>query len=130
VQAIERPGALGHQVFASLGEEAQHLEVGLGRSRGQPLVARSGQRGGEGVQPNKATYRDQRVELAVRVSQALVEWQDGWWMAAIQFSPSPKADGYRRARTKMTAPRQESLPPDLTFGGCFSAQLRNTIRAV
>jgi hypothetical protein len=39
------------------------------------------------VQPNKATYRDQRVELAVRVSQAWVEWQDGWRMAAIQFSP-------------------------------------------
>jgi hypothetical protein len=39
------------------------------------------------VKRNKATYRDQRVVLAVHVSQAWVEWQDGWRMAAIQFSP-------------------------------------------
>ena len=46
VQAIERSRTLGHQVLAPLGEQAQHLRVGLGIHRRQPLVARGGQRGG------------------------------------------------------------------------------------
>ena len=39
------------------------------------------------VQRNKATYKDERVELAVRVSQVWVKQQDDWRLAAIQFSP-------------------------------------------
>ncbi len=39
------------------------------------------------IQRNKATYKDQRVELAVRVSQVWVNQQDEWRLAAIQFSP-------------------------------------------
>ena len=38
------------------------------------------------VQRNKATYGDQHVELAVRVGQVWVR-QEGWRLAAIQFSP-------------------------------------------
>jgi len=39
------------------------------------------------VQRNKARYKDERVELAVRVSQVWVKQQDDWRLAAIQFSP-------------------------------------------
>ncbi len=39
------------------------------------------------VQRNRATYKDQQVELAVRVSQVWVHLRDGWRLAAIQFSP-------------------------------------------
>jgi hypothetical protein len=39
------------------------------------------------VRRNRATYQDQHVELAVRVSQVWVERQDGWRLAGIQFSP-------------------------------------------
>lgn len=39
------------------------------------------------VQRNRATYKNQHVELAVRVSQVWVNQQDGWRLAAIQFSP-------------------------------------------
>ena len=33
MEAVERPGTLGHQVFAPLGKEAQHLRFGLGIDR-------------------------------------------------------------------------------------------------
>jgi ketosteroid isomerase-like protein len=39
------------------------------------------------IQRNRATYKDQRVELAVRVTQVWVKQQGQWRMAAIQFSP-------------------------------------------
>jgi hypothetical protein len=39
------------------------------------------------IQRNKATYKDQGVELAVRVSQVWVNQQDQWRLTAIQFSP-------------------------------------------
>jgi hypothetical protein len=51
VEAVERPCALRHQVLAPLGEQAQHLRFGLWIDRRQPLVARGGQRGGEGIDP-------------------------------------------------------------------------------
>ncbi len=51
VEAVERPGALGHQVLAPLGKESKHLRANLGSERCQPLVARSGQRGGQGIEP-------------------------------------------------------------------------------
>jgi hypothetical protein len=51
VQAVERPGSLGHQVFAPLGKQAQHLRADLEIDRRQPLVARGGQRGGQGIEP-------------------------------------------------------------------------------
>ena len=51
MQAVERPGTLGHQIFAPFREQAQHLRFGLGIDRRQPLVARGGQRGGEGIEP-------------------------------------------------------------------------------
>src|SRR5215207_3192992 len=51
VQAVERPGTLGHQVLAPLVKQAQHLRGGLGIDRRQPLVARGGQGGSEGVEP-------------------------------------------------------------------------------
>ena len=38
------------------------------------------------VQRNDASYRDNRVQLAVRVSQTWVQTADGW-LAGIQFSP-------------------------------------------
>lgn len=39
------------------------------------------------VQRNRATYMDQQVELALRVSQVWVKQRDEWRLAAIQFSP-------------------------------------------
>ena len=39
------------------------------------------------IQRNKASYKDQKVELAVRVSQVWVQQAAEWRMAAIQFSP-------------------------------------------
>lgn len=39
------------------------------------------------IKRNKATYKDERVELAVRVLQVWVEQQEGCWLAGIQFSP-------------------------------------------
>ena len=39
------------------------------------------------IQRNKAIYKDQQVELAVRVSQVWVNQDDKWRLAAIQFSP-------------------------------------------
>ena len=48
---LERPGTLGHQVLAPLGEQAQHLRGGLGIDLRQSPVARGGQGGGEGVEP-------------------------------------------------------------------------------
>jgi hypothetical protein len=39
------------------------------------------------VQRNDASYRDNRVQLAVRVSQTWVQTADGWRLAGIQFSP-------------------------------------------
>ncbi len=50
METVERPGTLGHQVFAPFGKEAQHLRFGLGIDRRQLLVAPGGQRGGEGIQ--------------------------------------------------------------------------------
>jgi hypothetical protein len=40
---LERSGTFGHQVFAPLGKQAQHLRVSLGIDRRQLLVARGGQ---------------------------------------------------------------------------------------
>jgi hypothetical protein len=51
VEAVERPGTLGHQVFAPLGKEAQHLRADLRIDRRQLLVARGGQGGSEGIEP-------------------------------------------------------------------------------
>jgi hypothetical protein len=42
------------------------------------------------VQRNRATYRDEQVALTVRVGQVWVKQQQGWRMAAIQFSPMPQ----------------------------------------
>jgi hypothetical protein len=39
------------------------------------------------VQRNRATYKDERVELAVRVSQTWVSQGGEWRLAGIQFSP-------------------------------------------
>jgi len=39
------------------------------------------------VQKNRATYRNERVELTVRVSQVWVRRGDRWQIAGIQFSP-------------------------------------------
>lgn len=39
------------------------------------------------VQRHRATYKDQHMELAVRVSQVWVNQQDEWRLAGIQFSP-------------------------------------------
>jgi ketosteroid isomerase-like protein len=39
------------------------------------------------VQRNRATYKDEQVTLTVRVGQVWVRQQQGWRMAAIQFSP-------------------------------------------
>jgi ketosteroid isomerase-like protein len=46
------------------------------------------------IQRNRATYKDQRVELAVRVTQVWVKQQDEWRLVAIQFSSalSPRTD--------------------------------------
>ena len=48
--ADEPPCTFGHQVLAPLGKQAQHLGCGLGIDRGQALVARGGQGGGEGIE--------------------------------------------------------------------------------
>ena len=40
VEAVERPGALGHQIFSSLGKQAQCLRGGLVIYLRQPVVAR------------------------------------------------------------------------------------------
>jgi hypothetical protein len=39
------------------------------------------------IQRNKASYKDQHVELALRVSQTWVHKEEQWQLAAIQFSP-------------------------------------------
>ena len=39
------------------------------------------------IQRNRASYKDQNVELAVHVTQVWVRNQDRWLIAAIQFSP-------------------------------------------
>ena len=39
------------------------------------------------IQRNKASYKDEPVELAVRVSQVWVDQQKEWRLAAIQFCP-------------------------------------------
>src|SRR5437868_1194811 len=41
------------------------------------------------IQRNKATYKDQKVELSVRVSQTWVKQDGAWKLAGIQFSPMP-----------------------------------------
>jgi len=43
------------------------------------------------IQRNKAGYKDEPVELAVRVSQVWVNQQEEWRLAAIQFSPLTEA---------------------------------------
>ena len=43
MQAVERPGALGYQVLAPLGKQAQYLGADLGIYGYQPRVARGGQ---------------------------------------------------------------------------------------
>ena len=43
------------------------------------------------VQKNRATYKDETMELTVRVSQVWVMQHDGEWrIVAIQFSPMPQ----------------------------------------
>ena len=39
------------------------------------------------IQRNKASYKDEHVELGLRVSQTWVHKQEKWQLAAIQFSP-------------------------------------------
>jgi hypothetical protein len=39
------------------------------------------------IQRNKASYKNEHVELALRVSQTWVQKQKRWQLAAIQFSP-------------------------------------------
>lgn len=39
------------------------------------------------IQKNKATYKNEKIELAVRVSQVWINQDGQWRMAAIQFSP-------------------------------------------
>jgi hypothetical protein len=39
------------------------------------------------IQRNRATYKDEKVQLAVRVSQVWVDQGGSWRLAAIQFSP-------------------------------------------
>lgn len=39
------------------------------------------------IQSNKATYKDQHVELKVRVAQVWVNLEAQWKLASIQFSP-------------------------------------------
>jgi len=51
VQAVECSCTLGHQVFAPLGEQTQHLRCGFWIHRRKPFVARGGKRGGEGIYP-------------------------------------------------------------------------------
>jgi|SRR5215208_6615355 len=43
------------------------------------------------MERNKASYKDEPVELAVRVSQVWVKQQEEWRLAAIQFSPLTEA---------------------------------------
>ena len=42
------------------------------------------------VQHNKAQYKDQNVDLTVRVSQVWVQQDGEWRLVAIQFSPMPQ----------------------------------------
>ena len=39
------------------------------------------------IQKNKATYKDESIEIAVRVMQVWVEQGSRWQLAGIQFSP-------------------------------------------
>jgi hypothetical protein len=50
MKAVERPSALGHEILASLEEQAQRLGGGLGIYPLQPFVARGCKRGGEGIE--------------------------------------------------------------------------------
>jgi hypothetical protein len=43
------------------------------------------------IQRNRASYKNEHIELAFRVSQVWVQQQEEWRLAAIQFSPL--ADG-------------------------------------
>jgi hypothetical protein len=57
------------------------------------------------VQRNKATYGDQHVELAVRVGQVWVR-QDGWRLAAIQFSPLAEEPAREEPAREEPAPEE------------------------
>jgi hypothetical protein len=43
------------------------------------------------VQHSRSTWRGQKMELTVRVSQTWVEQHDGWRLAGIHFSPHAQA---------------------------------------
>jgi ketosteroid isomerase-like protein len=67
------------------------------------------------VQRNRATWRDQQVQVATRVSQVWVRRADRWQLVAIQFSPladAPPADAPPAEAPPAEAAPSEAPPPE------------------
>ena len=102
MEAVQRPGALGHQIFSSLGKQAQRLGCGLGIYCRQPFVARGGQRGCYGIDP---------IVLAGVASES-------------RDAPAPKAWAVRPPPTRLRPP---ALPLDADRDHRRSPSLRATL---
>jgi ketosteroid isomerase-like protein len=78
-----------HRQFTYHALETSDMDV---RGYGDTAVVRD-------VQRNRATWKDQQVQVATRVSQVWVRRGDRWQLVAIQFSPLAEdqpADGSAR----------------------------------
>ena len=70
-----------HREFTYHALDASEMDV---RRYGDTAVVRD-------VQRNRATWRDQQVQVATRVGQVWVRRADRWQLVAIQFSPLAEA---------------------------------------
>jgi hypothetical protein len=66
-----------HAEFAYISLETSELDI---RHYGHTAIVRC-------VQHSRATWRSEKMTLAVRLSQVWIELPDGWRLAGIQFSP-------------------------------------------